>query len=136
MQSRDSSGSSFLLRAVRVVGWLAAVGWGWYIVAAFRTQQVGFSAAILGVALVFVLPAAVVPFLGLRWRAVALGTVITMLVALGTAEAIADLEESGFRRKCQDLPVDAAMVFQERQWPFAHHHLFYDPSTGQWGGGD
>lgn len=126
--------------AARTIGALAVLCWGWYIVAATRTQQFGFSAAtlaaILGVAAVFVLPAAVLSFLGLRWRVVALGAAATVLAALLAAEAFAAVEESSFRRETQALPPGSAVVIQARQWPFTHHTMSYDPSSGQWWAGD
>jgi hypothetical protein len=126
--------------AARAIGVLAVLCWGWYIVAATRTQQFGFSAATLaasvGVAAAFVLPAAVLPFIGLRWRPVALGAAATVLAALLAAEAFAAAEESGFRRETQALPPDAAVMIQSRQWPFAHHTMSYDPGSSQWRAGD
>ena len=124
------------LLAARTLGVLAVLGWGWYIVAQFRTQQFGFSVSIIGAATLFVLPATVLPFVGLRWRALALGAVATLFVVVGAAEAFAAAEEFGFRRAHRTLPPDAAVVIQERQWPFTHHYMYYDPKLGHWGGGD
>ena len=124
------------VRAARTIGVLAVLSWGWYSVAALRTQQFGFSAANLGVAAVFVLPAAVVPLVGLRWRHVALGAAATLLAVVLAAEVFAAVEESGFRRETRTLPPGAVVVVQARQWPFAHHTLYYDPGSGQWGAGD
>ncbi len=122
--------------AARTIGVVIVLGWGWYSVAAFRTQQFGFSPAILGVAAVFVLPAAVLPFVGLRWRAVALGAAAALLAAVLAAEMFAAVEEAKFRQETRTLPPDAAVVVQMRQRPFAHHTLYYDPRSGQWGAGD
>ena len=122
--------------SARTLGVLAVLCWGWYIISAFRTQQFGFSAAILGVAAIFVLPAAVLPLIGLRWRTVALGAAATVLAALLAAEVFAAVEESGFRRETQALPPGAAPVIQARHYPFAHHTMSYDPSSGHWGAGD
>lgn len=130
------SGRPWVTSLARTLGVLAVLGWGWYVVATFRTQQFGFSLAILGAAVAFVLPAAVLPFVGLRWRALALGAAATLLTAVGAAETFAAAEESNFLRANRRLPPDAAVVFQERQWPFTHHHLYYDPSSGRCGGGD
>src|SRR5262245_49290986 len=98
------------LLAARAFGVLAVLGWGWYMVAMFRTQQFGFSVSVLGGATVFVLPAAVLPFAGLRLRALALGATATLLAAVGAAEAFAAWEESHFRREHRALPPDAAVV--------------------------
>jgi hypothetical protein len=114
----------------------AVVGWGWYVVASFRTQQFGFSAAVLGVAAVFVLPVAVLPFVGLRWRAAGLGTGAVVLASLASAEAFAVLDEARFYREHRGRPAGAAVVCQDRQWPFSHHYMSFDPATGQWRGGD
>ena len=99
MRSRILEHSRGTVFAARTVGVLAVLCWGWYIIAATRTQQFGFSAATLaasvGVAAAFVLPAAVLPFSGLRWRAVARGAAATVLAALLAAEVFAAVEESG-----------------------------------------
>lgn len=122
------------LRAtLRVLGFLTALGWGWFIVAYFRTQQFGFSPTSFAVAAVFVLPVAVVPFLGRRWTSVAAGAVATVLLAVATAEVSAGLEEAGFRRA---QAANGPLVFRERHWPFGSHHLVYDPASGRFAAGD
>jgi len=121
---------------VRLIGVLAVVTWGWYIVALFRTQQFGFSMAVLAAPLLFVLPFAVVPFLGMNWRAAGVGIAGLMILVLTSAETYAALEESRFVREHRKLPANAGAVVQDRQWPFANHHLLFNPQTGECTGGD
>jgi hypothetical protein len=120
----------------RALAALAVAAWGCYVVLAFRTQQAGFSPSVFAAAAMFVLPAALLPFLGLRWRGVALGAAATVLVAVAAAEGVAAAEEREFRQGQQSLTAGSAIVVQERRWPFSHHYLWYDPQTGAWGAGD
>ena len=136
MQSGILTRSPITLPVIRTISVLAAVSWGWFIVSNVRTQQFGFSLAILGVAAMFVLPVTVVAFIGLRWRTIALGVLCVLLIVMASAEGFAALEEFAFQQKYRALPLDAATVTQERQWPFAHHYLTYDPKSGLWQGGD
>ena len=136
MRSQTLARLQVAVVVARAGGALAAVVWGWYIVATFRSQHWGFALPVLGVAAVFVFPAAIVPWLGLRWRAVLLGTAVILVAAVASAEWVAVLEEFGFSLACRAQPPGAGVIVRARSWPFAHHHLYYDPSTGQRGGGD
>lgn len=120
----------------RIVAIVMALGWGWYITLAFRTQQFGFSVGVLLAALIFVLPAALLPFLGLQWRTVAMGVALLLLLTIGSTEVMASLEERAFQQHIQSLASTLESndrpVVQPRQWPFAYHSLLFDPASGTW----
>jgi hypothetical protein len=128
----------------RITGWsllrglaIMAVGvWGWFIVAQFRTQQVGFSAGVLVAMAIFVLPLAILPFLGLSWTRGIAGLAGLLLAVVGLVEWMAVTEEYAFRARHEALPPGSKTVFEARRWPFSDHYLAYDPSTGVCTGGD
>jgi len=112
------------------------LGWGWFILAQFRTQRFGFSFEVLLLAGMFVLPATLLPFLGLRPSTIGVGSVVLLLLTMALSEGMAGYEERRFRQEQAGVSTDAEWVFRDRQWPFSHHAMIYHPRTGHFSGAD
>ena len=136
MHSHVITRSSTSLSVIRTIGAMIGIAWGWYITSSLRTQQFGFSFAIFSVAAIFVVPVVILAFIGLPWRTFVFGIFGVLLIVAGSVEAVATLEESVFRQKHNFLASNTAIVTQERLWPFSHHYMSYNPSSGIWSGGD
>lgn len=136
MASQNSSWRRRIGPAARALGMLIAFGWIWFVAAWARTQGWGVSPGALLIAVLFGIPVAVLPVLGLRLRTGVRAVVIILLLAVVAAEVPAAIEEAAFRRKHRDLPATAPAVFEGRFWPFRYHHLYYEPATRRWGAGD
>lgn len=132
------STNKMAIRAIfyRVTGALLVMTWGAYMFGLFRTQEFGFSLAALAVSLLFVLPAASLPFVGLRWKALVAGTLALVAGAVGVGEGVAASEEAAFRRQLarQNGPLNP--VVKDRAWPFSNHYMYFNPVNGKFGAGD
>src|SRR5688572_21509403 len=130
-----------ILRRARVVTVPLHAAALWYVSVHFRTYGEGghwprrllmcvFLALFYGVA------PAVVAWLGLSFRRYLLAVALTALIPTLLSEAYASLEEHLFVARCRTLPPTTPTVFKGRWWPNEDHYLYYDPATGELGGGD
>ena len=130
-----------LLRSARIVTVPAVFASVWYVAVTFRTMGDGpawparllmcvMMAAILGL-----VPAAVA-WLGLPLRRYLLAVAVTALLPTVVAESYASVEEHLFVSSCRGLPPTAPTFFKDRWWPNRAHYLYYEPTSGEFGGGD
>ena len=123
----------FVLRALAV---FLVLSWGWYILLQFRTQQFGFTWDVFPLGALFVLPATILPFLGLRLVSVGMGGVALLLATMALSEGFAGFEESRFRREQAGVSTESGWVCRDRRWPFSHHSMMYHPQSGRFFGSD
>ena len=134
------AGRTFFRRA-RVVTVPAVFAGVWYIAVSFRTTDAGgsrvgrlFLCGFVGV-LFGIVPAAAA-WLGLPARRYLLAILLTALAPALLAEGYATVEEQVFLAQCRRLPPSRPVIYQNRWWPSGDHDLWYDPATGEFGGGD
>lgn len=120
----------------RALGGLLVLTWGAYMFGLFRTQEFGFSLVSLAVSLLFVLPVATFPFLGLQLRALLVGTLVLVTGAVGMGESMAQSEEAAFRRELARKEGPLNPVVRDRAWPFSNHYMYFNPVSGKFGAGD
>lgn len=117
-----------IVTMARCVATLAILIFGWWVVAGFRTQTIGFKSldthVLTGV--IFVLPLTLIPFVGYRASVVLKGSISLFAVILFVALLWASLEEY---MVMQSTPQDEQVRIQ-RWWPFESHELYYSPETG------
>ena len=130
-----------ILRAARPVTVPAVAAWVWWAAMQALTTGpgVGFHRELIGCVLVAVFygafPAAIA-WTGLSWRRHVLAIVLTTLLPALVANATARWEERLFVARCKKLPPNTPTVFKSRWWPCEDHYLYYEPATGELGGGD
>jgi hypothetical protein len=130
-----------LLRAGRPVTLPAVVAFVWWVAVGFRTSGEGGAwpgrlLLCMFVAVCYGLIPAAVLWLGLRRRRYLLAVALTAFLPTLLSEAYATVEERLFVASCRDLPPATPTVFKDRWWPNRNHYLFFEPSTGELGGGD
>ena len=111
--------------------------WATYFLTMIRTSGFGFAYTRFEGPFVVVLMyagiPAMLPFLGLRWQAVAAGTLGICLLAVVVSEGFGYAQEMQVKRQYGETP--ARNVAVVRWWPFEHHGIFYAPGHG-WSGCD
>lgn len=136
MRGTLSSFRSRVSLGLRALAVFLVLCWGWYILAQFRTQRFGFSFEVLGIAALFVMPATILPFLGLRPGTVGMGGVALLVATMALSEGLAGFEESRFRREQAGVATESQWVCRDRRWPFSHHSMMYHPQSGRFFGSD
>ena len=81
-------------------------------------------------------PLVFLAFIGLPWRRHLLVWACVIVAATIAAEVQTTVEERWFVHQHQNLPPTAEVVFHDRWWPNGSSFLYYDPATGELGGGD
>jgi hypothetical protein len=130
-----------IIRRARVVTVPLLAAGLWYVSLHFRTYGEGgpwpqrlFACVVFS--LIFgVVPAALV-WLGLPLRRYVLAVLLTAFIPEVLSEGYATLEEHLFVARCRTLSPTTPTVFKDRWWPNEAHYLYYDPATGELGGGD
>ena len=130
-----------ILRAARPITVPAVAAWVWWM--AIQALTTGPSVALhrellvgVIVALIFGAFPAAVSWTGLPWRRHLLAVVMTALIPAFVAIATARVEERLFVARCRILPPTTPTVFKARWWPCEDHYLYFEPETGELGGGD
>ncbi|MGB7157951.1 MAG: hypothetical protein WBD40_07780 [Tepidisphaeraceae bacterium] len=86
----------------------------------------------LVLAVVATLPIIAVVSLGVPTRRGLARWLVVIVVSVAIAEGWAKAQEWSFARKCRSLPPSAS-AWEARWWPFADHHIGYDPAFGYYG---
>lgn len=109
----------------------------WYLVGHFRTQDFGsfvltFKCFIIS--LVLGLPFGLLLWIGERFRIYAIGVILTISLPVIFVESLALTEEYLFLRQVRQK--NSGIIFKDRVWPHQNNYIYYDPDTGEKGGGD
>ena len=123
---------------LRAIGLLGVAAWGWYLAAMVRTSQWGYDDFLVEVQdstvnfLIYALPLAFIPLIGVAWRRKLVTIAILTGVCLVSAELFGRGQEYLLIRKIGRHPTQD---YRERRWwPFGHHDL--GNVKGAWWGCD
>lgn len=126
-----------MVRIFRVFAFVALLGWGYFVAVTFRCWgPTPAPLTTLVVTCIYVGPFACLAFIGLRWRRYLVAVASVVMLAAVVAETQATVEESWFVRENRNRAASAGVVYQDRWWPNGGSYLYYDPATGELGGGD
>jgi hypothetical protein len=126
-----------VFRTFRVVAFLSVLVWAYFVALYFRSWDAGLSPhTTLLVAVMFAGPFAALVLIGLPWRRHLALVAALLFVATVAAETVATSEEAWFVAQNKHLPPTAEIVFHDRWWPNGNSFLYFDPATGELGGGD